>query len=77
MGGTGPVMDSMEPAGLWTAGGRVLALAGLGADAAEARSRAYAALEAVSFRGIGFRRDIGLTEDPARDGAVEAGRHGR
>ncbi|MDR0668938.1 MAG: phosphoribosylamine--glycine ligase [Treponema sp.] len=63
----GPVRDE----GLYTAGGRVLALAAPGADAREARSRAYAALEAVSFRGMGFRRDIGL----AREDAVET--HGR
>jgi phosphoribosylamine--glycine ligase len=74
--------DGMEPAGLRTAGGRVLALAALGADAEEARSRAYAALEAVSFRGMGFRRDIGLAQEaPAGDpdGSAEAGLrpHGR
>jgi phosphoribosylamine--glycine ligase len=77
--------DGMEHAGLYTAGGRVLALAALGADAEEARSRAYAALDAVSFRGMGFRRDIGdlgqaedpPRESPAGEGPAEAGRHGR
>jgi phosphoribosylamine--glycine ligase len=64
--------DGMEHAGLCTAGGRVLALAGLGADAAEARRRAYAALEAVRFRGMGFRRDIGL-EGPEKESPAEAG----
>jgi phosphoribosylamine--glycine ligase len=73
---------SMEAAGLCTAGGRVLALAALGADAEEARSRAYAALEAVSFRGMGFRRDIGLTRevpaaDPARKGQAGPQSHER
>jgi phosphoribosylamine--glycine ligase len=66
-----PADTGMEPAGLRTSGGRVLALAGMGADAREARRRAYAALDAVNFRGMGFRRDIGLAgEDPA-------GGHGR
>jgi phosphoribosylamine--glycine ligase len=51
--------DGMEPSGLCTAGGRVLALSALGKDPAEARSRAYAALEALSFKGMGFRQDIG------------------
>jgi phosphoribosylamine--glycine ligase len=65
-----------EPGGLCTAGGRVLALAGLGVDAAEARSRAYEALGAVSFKGMGFRGDIGL-EDPAREVPGEGGPYGR
>ena len=69
--------DGMESAGLCTAGGRVLTLAALGPDAAEARNRAYAALEALSFKGMGFRRDIGLAEDPARENPVEAGLYGR
>jgi phosphoribosylamine--glycine ligase len=42
-----------------TAGGRVLTACGLGASHAEARSRAYAALGQVSFRGMQFRTDIG------------------
>ncbi|MDR2375565.1 MAG: phosphoribosylamine--glycine ligase [Treponema sp.] len=72
----------MKPAGLCTAGGRVLALAALGADLREAGSRAYAALEAVRFRGMGFRRDIGLeredaTGDPEREGPAETGPYGR
>ena len=42
-------------------GGRVLTLTGLGADAAEARARAYAAVDAVDWPGGFCRRDIGLT----------------
>jgi phosphoribosylamine--glycine ligase len=67
----------MEDSGLYTAGGRVLALAALGADPEEARRRAYAALEAVSFRGMGFRRDIGLPAEGPGKGPAEAGSHGR
>jgi phosphoribosylamine--glycine ligase len=32
----------------------------LGADVAEARARAYAALQQVEFAGMHYRRDIGL-----------------
>jgi phosphoribosylamine--glycine ligase/phosphoribosylaminoimidazole synthetase len=41
------------------AGGRVLAVTGLGADLAAARSAAYAGIECVSFDGMQVRRDIG------------------
>ncbi|MDR3337842.1 MAG: phosphoribosylamine--glycine ligase [Treponema sp.] len=44
---------------LVTSGGRVLSASAWGANPAEARERAYAALDAVSFTGKGFRRDIG------------------
>ncbi|MDR1971338.1 MAG: phosphoribosylamine--glycine ligase [Treponema sp.] len=47
--------------GLRTDGGRVLSVCALGSGGEEARRRAYAALGAVSFTGMGFRRDIGLT----------------
>jgi phosphoribosylamine--glycine ligase len=46
--------------GLITAGGRVLAVSAHGENAAEARKKAYAALKAVSFEGMDYRRDIGL-----------------
>ncbi|MFN8483826.1 MAG: phosphoribosylamine--glycine ligase [Anaerolineae bacterium] len=42
-----------------TAGGRVLAVSGVGADLASARARAYAGVEAIHFAGCQFRRDIG------------------
>ena len=43
---------------LVTAGGRVLSVVGQGATIAEARSRAYAACEAIRFAGKQFRTDI-------------------
>ncbi len=50
-----------------TAGGRVLAVTALGADANEARRRAYEAVERISFEGMQFRRDIGLSALRAAD----------
>ena len=44
---------------LVTSGGRVMTVCGRGADLAEARARAYAAVAQISFRGMHFRRDIG------------------
>jgi phosphoribosylamine---glycine ligase len=44
---------------LITAGGRVLTVAGRGADFAEAISRAYAGVTQISFDGMQYRRDIG------------------
>jgi phosphoribosylamine--glycine ligase len=41
-----------------TAGGRVLAVTGLGRDAAEARDRAYLGADTISFDGRQLRRDI-------------------
>jgi phosphoribosylamine--glycine ligase len=49
--------------GAWrTAGGRVLTLVGQGADLAEARARAYAAVAAVTFPGCQWRTDIAAPE---------------
>ncbi len=42
-----------------TSGGRVLTVCALGADRADAATRAYDALARVHFRGAQFRRDIG------------------
>ena len=42
-----------------TAGGRVLTVVGRGAHYDEAIARAYAAVEAISFDGMQYRRDIG------------------
>ena len=42
-----------------TNGGRVLGVTGIGRSLADARQRAYRALEDVSFPGMVFRRDIG------------------
>lgn len=47
-------------ADLVTAGGRVLAVTALGSDVEAARARAYAALERIEFKGMHYRRDIGL-----------------
>jgi len=45
---------------LVTAGGRVLAVSALGTDLAQARARAYDAVEAIDFKGKQFRTDIAL-----------------
>jgi len=45
---------------LVTTGGRVLAVSALGADLAQARARAYDAVEAIEFKGKQFRTDIAL-----------------
>ncbi len=42
-----------------TAGGRVMTVVGRGATHAEAMTRAYAAVSAIHFDGMQFRRDIG------------------
>jgi len=42
-----------------TTGGRVLGVTGLGDTHAEARTRAYAAVEKIDFEGRQYRRDIG------------------
>jgi phosphoribosylamine--glycine ligase len=44
---------------LLTSGGRVLTVSALGTHADDAYARAYKGLEAISFEGMGFRRDIG------------------
>jgi phosphoribosylamine--glycine ligase len=50
-----------SPAGeIVTAGGRVLSVTGLGADAAAARAAAYAAADMIRFPGKQLRRDIAL-----------------
>lgn len=42
-----------------TTGGRVLTVVGLGHSLEEARTRAYAAVEAIHFGGMQYRKDIG------------------
>jgi phosphoribosylamine---glycine ligase len=57
-----------------TAGGRVLTVAATGPSLAEARARAYAAVDGIQFEGQHYRRDIAAREldrpttgaDPAR-----------
>lgn len=61
-----------------TAGGRVLTVTGIGADFAQARARAYAAVRALQFENAHYRTDIGyqalayasIGEDPEADGEV-------
>ena len=43
---------------LVSAGGRVLAVTGMGSDLAAARSRAYDGMSRVTFEGMQYRRDI-------------------
>jgi phosphoribosylamine--glycine ligase len=50
---------------LVTAGGRVLGVTGLGLDAASARGAAYQRLARISFEGMHYRTDIGLTPPAA------------
>jgi len=45
---------------LVTAGGRVLAVTATGSSPAEARARAYRAVDEISFEGMHYRRDIGV-----------------
>ncbi|MGH9041148.1 MAG: phosphoribosylamine--glycine ligase, partial [Acidimicrobiia bacterium] len=45
-----------------TSGGRVLNVSGLGASISEARTRAYAAAERISWPGAQYRRDIAAKE---------------
>lgn len=45
-----------------TAGGRVLGITALGKDRAEARNKAYTAIEKISWEGMYFRGDIGVRE---------------
>jgi phosphoribosylamine--glycine ligase len=54
---------------LVTAGGRVLAVTGLGASIEEASARSRWAAEAISFEGKQFRRDIGWREARRHAGA--------
>lgn len=51
-----------DDGGVVTNGGRVLTVVGLGADIAEARFRAYAAADTISFEGLMRREDIALRE---------------
>ncbi len=52
---------------LVTAGGRVLAVTALGDDIADARARAYAAVDAIKFEGMTLRRDIGAAAEAAHE----------
>jgi phosphoribosylamine--glycine ligase len=43
---------------LVTNGGRILNVTGVGATVADARARAYAGVEKISFAGARYRRDV-------------------
>jgi phosphoribosylamine--glycine ligase len=48
----------MQDGKVVTSGGRVLGVTALGVDIADARKRAYAAVDKIHFDGMYFRRDI-------------------
>lgn len=50
---------AMKDGWLVTSGGRVLSVCAMGDTLAEARQKAYAAVEKISFPGMQYRRDIG------------------
>jgi len=61
---------------LVTSGGRVLTVCGRGDTIADARARAYAAAARIGFRGMHYRRDIGvraLAAPKASERAIENG----
>jgi phosphoribosylamine--glycine ligase len=45
---------------LVTSGGRVLNVTGIGASVAEARERAYRAVDRIEFAGVQYRHDVAL-----------------
>jgi len=51
---------SSNSSGLVTAGGRVLGIGAMGKDLTEARERAYNRLKSIQWKGIHYRKDIGL-----------------
>jgi phosphoribosylamine--glycine ligase len=53
------VIEANSAPSLLTSGGRVLTVSAFGQNADDAYERAYKGLEAISFDGMGFRRDIG------------------
>ena len=58
----------MQDGALVTAGGRVLNVTALAADAASARDAAYAAADMIAFDGRQLRRDIALRAVQAATG---------
>ncbi len=53
---------------LRSAGGRVLAVTGMGSDLTEARNRAYRTISAITLRGSHYRSDIALNAAVAEQG---------
>ena len=54
----------VSAAGAETTGGRTYTVVAAGADLSEARARAYRGVDAIRFRGLHARRDIGLQPQP-------------
>ena len=64
------------PAGLVTAGGRVLAVRAVGSDVADARAKAYEGIASISFPGAQWRRDIAAEPLGVVEGAAAASADG-
>ena len=62
---------ALVPAGLVTAGGRVLAVRAVGSDVADARAKAYEGIASISFPGAQWRRDIAAEPLGVVEGAGE------
>ena len=67
---------AVTPAGLVTAGGRVLAVRAVGTDVADARAKAYEGIASISFPGAQWRRDIAAEPLGVVEGAVAAAADG-
>ena len=66
----GDIMSAAREGATVTAGGRVLNVTALGADARAARTAAYAAAKAISFEGMQLRTDIAANAEAAGEAAV-------
>jgi phosphoribosylamine--glycine ligase len=66
-GGSANGIDSGTSSGLRTSGGRVLAVSAWGADAEEARDKAYAAMNFINFEGMDYRKDIGREKQAGKE----------
>jgi phosphoribosylamine---glycine ligase len=62
----------LTDAGIVTSGGRILTVTGLGDSFAEARARAYAAVEQIQFAGERHRSDIALRAEKWEAAAAQA-----
>ena len=67
---------TVTPAGLVTAGGRVLAVRAVGTDVADARAKAYEGIASISFPGAQWRRDIAAEPLGVVEGAAIASADG-
>jgi len=64
---------ALSDAGLVTSGGRVLTVTGLGDSYAEARRRAYEAVDQIEFDGAQHRTDIALRAEKWEAGRIGTG----